>query len=522
MPDEADRAHNERSAPKRALGILGADPLLTISLIYLLCPYLLFVVGWLRPQLAVIVGIIVVFASIRVLGDVARQPAAGLVRNRQDLLAVAAVALSALLWVGLSGTGGIGYQNYDLLKDNTVLKDLVSRSWPVTYAAQEGEPPHVLDYYIAIYLLPAFVGKSLGWVAANLSLFIETYVGVLMGMLWFLRAVRTRRLLAAMLIFIFASGLDIVGLMLIGTPFTLGDHIEFWAETWQYSSNTTLAFWVPQQAIVGWIVTGIIMCYSTQRAAAGSMLFIAATGILWSPTVTIGALALATATALLSARKDVRRVLTLQTTVGVLALLLPVGLMYLANAYYVDPRAADTAGGRGQFIWQYYDIAHRWPKLVLFEVLQFGLFFAAVTAARSRAHVQEWALFAAAIATLVALPVYRYGEANVFVLRTSIPALFVLWVFVTRLVLANATQRRETALRLGVGILLVVGAVAPVSEIARSFQHGGWRFEAPSFNATPDMQTGLLDGRMTREHVGDPDAWFFTHLAGGEFAASDR
>jgi hypothetical protein len=381
------------------------------------------------------------------------------------------------------------------------------------YSAQNGEPPHVLDYYVAFYLFPAITGKALGWVAANVTLFIEMYIGLLLGMLWFLRAARTRRFLAASLIFMLASGLDIVGQKLVGAPFRLGDHIEYWSTTWQYSSNTTLAYWVPYQAIVGWIVTGIILCYASRPAGPRCLLFIASTGMLWSPMVTIGALPLAGLVSLQSVRGDIRRLMTWQNTLGVIALLLPVGLMYLANVYYADPQPNDASGGHGQFIWQYYDLATKWPKLVMFEVLQVGLFAAIIVMGGVKANISERMLLALALGTLVILPIYRYGEANVFVLRTSIPALFILWVFVARLLLDNHTSNRQLLMRVALGMLLLVGVVAPASEIARSLQHGGWQLQVPRFDTTPDMQTGIIDGQMTREHVGDPAAWFFTHLA---------
>jgi hypothetical protein len=68
------------------------------------------------------------------------------------------------------------------------------------------------------------------------------------------------------------------------------DHIEQWSIGWQYSSNAALLFWVPHQALAGWIASGLLLyaiLYSPQRKYS---LFYFSLTALWSPFVAIGLL----------------------------------------------------------------------------------------------------------------------------------------------------------------------------------------------------------------------------------------
>ena len=165
-----------------------------------------------------------------------------------------------MLWLSLSGAGGVGYQNADYRASNAILKDLTTQPWPLRLTLDSTVTPVI--YYVGYYLPAAAAGKLAGWYVANAVLFLWTAVGVFLAFAWFLRLAGGRRASSwiTALIFSFAGGLDAVGFYLLTPkPFDLDSHVDTWAGYFQYSSNTTLLYWVPQHAIAAWLITGLVL-----------------------------------------------------------------------------------------------------------------------------------------------------------------------------------------------------------------------------------------------------------------------
>jgi hypothetical protein len=186
-----------------------------------------------------------------------------------------------LLWVLLSGAGGFGLQNDDYRAGNALLKDLIEQPWPLTVQWQGMNVPIV--YYVGWYLPAAFVGKLLGWSAANIVSFGWTFVGTFLSFLWFLRIASIRnltlgRMVIAAAIFCLADGLDAL-LLNTGWYFI------------QYSSQTILLYWVPQHAIPAWLLMGLVADYIRGHLSTVKYLGIsAAASVICSPFGLIGVL----------------------------------------------------------------------------------------------------------------------------------------------------------------------------------------------------------------------------------------
>lgn len=89
------------------------------------------------------------------------------------------MTLIALLWTGLSGTAGIGFQNWDHEKHNAMLFDLVKDTYPVFYPPQKDlniNSSSPLVFYIAYYLLPAVIGKLTSYKIANIVQFAQLFL----------------------------------------------------------------------------------------------------------------------------------------------------------------------------------------------------------------------------------------------------------------------------------------------------------------------------------------------------------
>ena len=71
-----------------------------------------------------------------------------------------------------------------------------------------------------------------------------------------------RRAAVAAVVVLF-SGLDIIGSLLddgprFRTDWNITTHLEWWAGKYQYSSMTTQLFWVPNHALGGWLIIGLL------------------------------------------------------------------------------------------------------------------------------------------------------------------------------------------------------------------------------------------------------------------------
>ena len=116
-------------------GLLGP-----ISLIYIFLPYFLFFFGWLKLYLAIPASILLVIALFLAIRG--RRDGGEISQDRVDMPAwwhVALILAIIVLWVGLTGAGGYGFQNRDYQRHNGMLKDLVERPWPTAYETSEAD-----------------------------------------------------------------------------------------------------------------------------------------------------------------------------------------------------------------------------------------------------------------------------------------------------------------------------------------------------------------------------------------------
>ena len=172
------------------------------------------------------------------------------------------IAACALLWTFFAGQGGYFFQSEDHFGRNAVLHDLLSNAWPVRF---EGTS-YALTYYLNYWIVPAALGKAGAallaldpFAVANAALFCQT--AVLLALLFFMMSayfkIRGWVTCSVMLgIFVFFRGMDILGAALNND---LYHQIEWWMDTFQFSSHTTALFWVYNQAVPAWLVTMLLL-----------------------------------------------------------------------------------------------------------------------------------------------------------------------------------------------------------------------------------------------------------------------
>ena len=225
-----------------------------IAYLYLLCPIIIFVIGFLKWYWAIIFTAFICIAGYFSLKE---SSVKGLIIEKKNDQIILWVLLLIIIWVVLSGIGGCSYQNSDHECRTAIFRALVEKDWPVkTIDGTRG-----LIYYLAFWLPSAVVGKVLGFEAGYKFQVIWAILGIFI--VYYLICLYRKKIDILPIIFlIFFSGLDYLGLWILGgtgTNLKEAAHIEWWAMDFQYSSTTTQLFWVFNQAIPAWVATMLIL-----------------------------------------------------------------------------------------------------------------------------------------------------------------------------------------------------------------------------------------------------------------------
>jgi hypothetical protein len=463
--------------------------------VYLWTPAIIFAIGWLRP-----IPCLLSLAGLLLLtGRAAVKAVTGLHwRNlRRDAPALGVLAVLALVWVVLSGCGGWAHQNGDYFKHNGVLGDLIHRTWPVSYTpAENASAPGSLIYYVAYYLPAAAVGKWLGHSAGQNFIVFWTWLGVLLSLCAFSTAVSddrsTRRQVLSGLFFIVASGADALGTYLASGAFpALGVHIEWWATIGEYASNTTSLYWVPQHALAGWLAASVVLADGDERRSFVCTLEVAAGTLLWSPFVSLGLLPFVLVRWLrLPKRLDFRMVLE----VGLLA-----GWCGIVACFLMAGRS------KLPLHWLFTQESYSLLRLLGFYLLEFGLLALVIHSCPEVRRRSYWC-FITTLLSLAVWPVVTLGAANDLMMRSSIPALFCLWVFVGRALFSATIPHLE---RRVLEWLVLAGSITAISEMARGLQNPQpERYVVNEYTSV--MQMAHAD---TLQYVGKPrhavNGWLF-------------
>jgi hypothetical protein len=370
---------------------------------------------------------------------------------------LACLAIATLLML-LGGEGRFFYANVDWQVRDAVLHDMARHPWPFVYASGD-----LLRAPIGMYLVPALAGKAWGQPGADLALLAQN--SLLLGLLLAIGSTlfdSTRRALIALAVFLAFSGLDILGQLKAGHVAGLAPtaHLEGWGPT-QFSSTITLAFWVPQHAIAGWIGALGILLWRAGRLGLGPLLILPPLTALWSPLAAIGCLPFIAYAAWHDLRR--RRIALADLALPALATLIALpALLYLAAA-------GDRVGAR------LFPIR---PDLYLLFLTIELLPFLLIAFAGRRARFGG-PLLAIAAGSLLVMPLIQVGWWIDFAMRASIPALAILALHLADGLggLWPASGRRKAAL---VG-LLAIGSVTGLTEVVRAL----------TFPATPPPRCGF-------------------------------
>jgi hypothetical protein len=450
---------------------------------YLALPVLIFLCGWLRWWAGL------PLAALLIAG--ARSLLPGLPDDRHVRWGVVGVIVAvACAWSALGGAGHLFYANFDWVTRDSVLRDLVVGSWPVGYGEREGAQL-MLRAPLGYYLPAALAGKVFGLHAADPALLIWTVMGV--GLFLALAVARMRTwqsVLVVIAVLVFFSGMDLVGTVLRGgfalaSRLQVTDHLEWWADRFQYSSHTTQLFWVPNHALAGWIATALLVRHVDRPAFARILPLIVALIPTWSPLTAIGFLPLAGAWWLQQMGRH--------RTVGLIdpvTMIAAVAVVLISGAYLVlgagDIRSGVTERA-GESLLFYV------PHYLQFVLLEAGILWVLLLAVRA-----DMLLIVAGLVLWV-LPFAAFGPSNDLAMRGSIPALMIL-ALAAASALASPAAAMQRRVFWPIVAVLLLGAPTALTEMTRALTEPAWK---------PDQSHSLIPDPSK-----DYPAHYATRLAG--------
>ncbi len=477
-----------------------------IAYIIMALPLLVFAFGWLKwywaliAMAALIAG--VYFGSIHTSGSgkngkAALQPEKEISVSYKTLLIMAGISL---VWVWMSGIGGLWGQSDDFVYRNAIYRDIVTREWPVIYPATG----HALVYYIGFWLVPALFGKMallFGMSDVNSlniakgAMFIWTAIIIFVIFLlivYSIKAETKKKQIFIVLFFILFSGMDIWGNLGYSAN-SLDYHLEWWSSPYQYSSFTTCLFWVYNQALPAWLC---ILCLINEKNVK-NYVFIGMVCLFSTPIPFVGILVYMVFYAVCyligyikeknTGRffKDLFSYSNIVSTVGIF----PPIAAYLLSNYAISGKGAfritdsmfaeETAMETGEVASL---VEHGVEGITKEEPNMFMAYLSFVLMEFALYMILMWwkykkkAIYYVTFGSLLIIPMIKIGNGNDFVMRASIPGLVIVFLLVGRFLIEEKEVLKEKgSLKRLTYILLMcsmlIGTITPGMEFYRGTRY---------------------------------------------------
>ena len=157
---------------------------IALSLLYL--PVIIFLMTWINPVIGFFASAGCVISIILFTRCQENTPI--------DIHLVSVIIFIALTVIILAYHGALSIfkpQHYDWYKHNTILSDLIEKDWPVVYT--ESGSNVMLCYYIGIYIIPAVIGKLIGFLPALACMYIQSVIVITTAYICLLRIMHAER-----------------------------------------------------------------------------------------------------------------------------------------------------------------------------------------------------------------------------------------------------------------------------------------------------------------------------------------
>lgn len=449
---------------------------------YLALPMLIFAAGYLRWYFALPAVLCLAYAFIKACG--ANSAGRYTKEIRIGICQIAILTIVVLLWTYLGGLNGLFYQSNDWPWRNAIYHDLIDFDWPVIYEEKDS----ALVYYIGFWLPPALLAKLAGlitgsaiwvWRVARGALWLWSSLGLMLtalAIMVYSDADRCWKQWLVVLIFIFFSGLDIIGTHYseryewLTSPEVL--HLEWWSRNKkQFSSITTCVYWVFNQSIIPWLATISFLMEKDAR----NYIFLGMACMCSGPFPFVGLVicmaikwlsTLANDIRLKQLRTNLRSTFSLSNILLAATIFPVLGVFFTSNISFANTESTDAALTLLERISAYFD-----RKLVVFLLLEVGIYIVLLW----HRHVKDVVFYTVA-ASLVILPYFHVGFSEDFCMRASIPGVFILMVYCAEYMISELPKFLKNplykkAICACLICALLVGAVTPLTEMYRGIYH---------------------------------------------------
>jgi hypothetical protein len=349
----------------------------------------------------------------------------------------------------LGGEGGLFYANTDWQVRYAVLNDLTTHPWPWAYDTGHGLT--ILRCPVGIYLLPAVIGKLGGQTASELAMLVQnaTVLAMILALAAPLFRPGKSRAMTLLLVTGF-SGMDVLGAVFARA--NLQAHLESWAG-FQYTANLTLAFWVPQHALAGWLGAVLFLLWRARKLPLHALLLVVPAIPLLSPLAVFGVVPFVAYAGVESLLR--RRIIAADIVLPALATLLAVpSLLYLSAGF------GEVPAGSAHF-----------PALnyLAFYAVEIVPFLCILWLAQGHWSLDRMTVLIAAALMLV-LPLVRVGDSIDFMMRAGIAPITIIAIVVVSILQERRVRfapNLQAARRVALAVY-IIGLAVPLGETARA------------------------------------------------------
>lgn len=455
-----------------------------LSIIYISLPLLIFLLTWLKTYVAIIS--VVLFAYAIYCGYFKNNTfhLKSLLNSKRVLIIILVISL---VWCYFAGIGGLWYQSNDHHWRNAIFRDLISYSWPVYYRSIDV----ALVYYIGLWLPSAIIIKILSFFLSHFPEFpqhfyffignelmlIYSTLGIFLVFMHLLVALKVRKLskvLLAVLIFIFFSGMDIVGTLypiFYDVSFIFNElHLEWWSPfVGQYSSNTSVLFWVYNQGLPAWLLT--LMFYNNRKNIE-NFGTIALLCFFCAPLPFMGLSILIIIFFMKNLFTEyrrnkfydyVKRTFSIQNFISIVCIT-PIIFLYLTSNIIASGGNDGVGSGTGP---QLVPIFKNWVVVVMY--VYFLMLEALIYLMLIYKQYRKTLLYYLMFILLVLCPIITRGMKPDYCMRTTIPIISILALLVIGFLFREYNFKRNKIKYLILCFCLLLGSMTPVFEFARGF-----------------------------------------------------
>ncbi len=433
-----------------------------IGYVYLILPVIVFIIGYCNLPVMILGGVLISISSYFVFKNPLKlwKP-----ENKKQKLFLASVFLISLIWVYSSGIGALVFQNFDHNCRNPIFELLTTQDWPVVIADNK----LILTYYTGFWMVPAVIGKlfqsiDIGYYAQ----IIWASIGVFLVFYFILASLKKKNYIP-IVIFIFFSGMDYLGASILQNfaeynsvynPNNIVSHLEWWFPGFQFSSMTTQLYWVFNQAIPAWVLTMLLYHNKNNK----NIIFLYSCILLCSTLPAIGIFPFVAFWCLKNGEEDLKKLLTkehiknsiksalsIENLTGII-FILPVAYMYLSNNL--------SGGTMGMVPLTFSRVA---CVLYLFFMMEAGFYLFFIFKLN-----KYNPLYYICLICFLFYPFYYIGHSVDFCMRATIPALVILALLIIQTLENEDFKTQNKKLYAALIICLVIGAITPLHEIART------------------------------------------------------